>query len=204
MEENKKAQHAKEDRKTLYYASLFSGLIWLILGSLILYYFQEKTLFSLLSDQENLMLQLTAGAIFGLILGAVAVLLIRHPAYRHILKDYAIIRQIQEFSLTPVLIFFISIIAGITEEILFRAAIQPLLGVWITSLIFIAIHGYIRFKSANHFLFTLFTFVLSMVLGLLTLHLGVVSSMAAHAIYDVIVLFGIQRFIISGAESLTG
>jgi hypothetical protein len=196
MKENEKADRAREDRRTLYYASVFSGLIWLILGSLILYYFQDKTLFSLIAEQQNWLLQILTGSMFGVVLGVAAVLLIRHPAYRHILKDYAIIRQIQEFSLTPVLIFFISIIAGITEEVLFRAAIQPLLGVWITSLIFIAIHGYIRFKSANHFLFTLFTFVLSMVLGLLTMYLGVVSSMAAHAIYDVIVLFGIKKFVI--------
>lgn len=196
MKENEKADRAREDRRTLYYASVFSGLIWLILGSLILYYFQDKTLFSLIAEQQNWLLQIVTGSMFGVVLGVAAVLLIRHPAYRHILKDYAIIRQIQEFSLTPVLIFFISIIAGITEEVLFRAAIQPLLGVWITSLIFIAIHGYIRFKSANHFLFTLFTFVLSMVLGLLTMYLGVVSSMAAHAIYDVIVLFGIKKFVI--------
>lgn len=196
MKENEKADRAREDRRTLYYASVFSGLIWLILGSLILYYFQDKTLFSLIAEQQNWLLQILTGSMFGVVLGVAAVLLIRHPAYRHILKDYAIIRQIQEFSLTPVLIFFVSIIAGITEEVLFRAAIQPLLGVWITSLIFIAIHGYIRFKSANHFLFTLFTFVLSMVLGLLTMYLGVVSSMAAHAIYDVIVLFGIKKFVI--------
>jgi hypothetical protein len=196
MKENEKADRAREDRRTLYYASVFSGLIWLILGSLILYYFQDKTLFSLIAEQQNWLLQILTGSMFGVVLGVAAVLLIRHPAYRHILKDYAIIRQIQEFSLTPVLIFFVSIIAGITEEVLFRAAIQPLLGVWITSVIFIAIHGYIRFKSANHFLFTLFTFVLSMVLGLLTMYLGVVSSMAAHAIYDVIVLFGIKKFVI--------
>jgi membrane protease YdiL (CAAX protease family) len=188
MQENEKKLKAREDRRTLYYASLFSGLVWLILGSLILYYFQDRTLFSLIADQQNWMLQIATGSLFGIALGVAAVFLIRHPAYRHILKDYAIIRQIQEFSLTPFLIFFISIIAGITEEVLFRAAIQPLLGIWITSLIFIAIHGYIRFKSANHFLFTLFTFVLSMVLGLL-------ASMTAHAIYDVIVLFGIKKFI---------
>src|SRR5690625_6068387 len=70
----------------------------------------------------------------------------------------------------------LSVVAGISEEFLFRAAIQPLLGVWLTSAIFIGIHGYIRFSTFPKLLYTLFTFLLSCALGYLYIAFGIRSE----------------------------
>ena len=48
-------------------------------------------------------------------------------------------------------------------------------------------------KSATHFFYSLFTFVLSTMLGALFIYVGLISAMAAHFLYDVIVLYGIKR-----------
>src|SRR5690625_7116241 len=84
---------------------------------------------------------------------------------KSVIESYGIIQQVRELKLTPVQMISLSVVAGISEEFLFRAAIQPLLGVWLTSAIFIGIHGYIRFSTFPKLLYTLFTFLLSCALG---------------------------------------
>lgn len=78
------------------------------------------------------------------------------------------------------------------EELLFRGAIQPLIGIWFTSLIFIAIHGYIGFRSFGQALFTLLLFGLSMLLGWLFMVIGLVAAMTAHAVYDLLMLWWVS------------
>jgi uncharacterized protein len=182
--------------------SLLSGIIWLILSVLIIHFFQERLFFDVLIEGESFLIQLAAGTISGILFGLAAVKLIDHPQLKKVLDDYIIIRQIKEYKLTPFQIGHISVVAGITEEILFRAAIQPLIGIWLTSLLFIAIHGYIRFKTLHHFMFGLFVFFLSMMLGYLFIFFGIVAAITAHAVYDVIVLWKISREPSEGESAL--
>ncbi len=173
--------------------SLLSGLVWLILSVIIIHFFQERLFWDVLIEGESLFIQLAAGTVSGILFGIAAVKLVDHPQLKKVLDDYVIIRQIREYRLTPFQIGQLSIVAGITEEILFRAAIQPLIGIWFTSLLFIAIHGYIRFKTVHHFMFGLFTFFLSMMLGYLFMFFGILAAIVAHAVYDVIVLWKISH-----------
>jgi len=67
------------------------------------------------------------------------------------------------------------------------------LGIWLTSLIFIGIHGYIRFKTFRHILFTGFTFLLSSVLGVLMIYFGILAAIIAHTVYDIILLRELKK-----------
>lgn len=182
-----------EGRK-LIIVSLFSGLVWLLLANLIIYYVQEQRLADLFFEGYNFLIQIALGLISGLIFGFAGLGLIRLPTFKKILNEYAIIRQVKQMNLSVNEIVYVSLVAGISEEILFRGAIQPVIGIWLTSLLFIGIHGYIRFKSVSHILYTLFTFALSTMLGALFMYFGLISAMAAHFIYDVVVLYGIKKF----------
>ena len=181
------------DGRKLLIVSIFSGLIWLLIANLIIYYIQEKSLAEIFFKGDQFLIQAAVGLGSGAVIGIAGVLMIRLPSFRKILDEYAIIRQVKELSLTPNQIVYVSLVAGISEEILFRGAIQPVIGIWWTSLIFIGIHGYIRVHSTTHVLYSLFTFGLSMLLGVLFIYFGLISAMAAHFIYDVIVLYGIKR-----------
>lgn len=183
--------------------SLLSGIIWLILSVIIIHFLQQRLFFEVLLEGDSYIIQLITGISFGILFGLAALKLITYPQLKKVLDDYVIIRQIKEYSLTPFQVFHISIVAGITEEILFRAAIQPLLGIWLTSLLFIAIHGYIRFKTGHHMMFGLFTFLLSMMLGYLYMFFGIFAAIAAHAVYDVIVLWKISKDSSTGSDELT-
>lgn len=173
--------------------SLLSGLIWLILSVIIIHFVQQRLFFDVLLEGDPYIIQLATGAAAGILFGLAAMILVKNPSLKEILDDYVIIKQIKEYSLTPYQIIFVSIVAGITEEILFRAAIQPLIGIWLTSLLFIAIHGYIRFKTGLHMMYGLFTFLLSMSLGYLYMVFGIVSAITAHTVYDLIILWKISR-----------
>lgn len=180
-------------RSSLLKLSLGSGLLWVLTGAIIIYFFQDLTITEVLTDGAVFGNQLLTGTGAGVVFGLMAALLMKHPSMEIITEDYFIVKEVKKIDLKSFDIFQISVIAGITEEFLFRAAIQPLLGVWLTSLIFVAIHGYISFKSAAHITFALFVFLLSTVLGMLFIYFGILSAMAAHAVYDIIVLYLIRN-----------
>ena len=181
------------DGRKLTLISILSAVIWLVIGNLIIHFIQERNLAVIFFGGSNVLIQVGVGVGTGTLIGVAGAGLIRIPSFRKILDEYAIIRQVKEFNLTPPQIVYISLVAGISEEILFRAAIQPVLGIWLTSIIFIGIHGYIRFESLNHILYSLFTFLLSMALGVLFIYFGLISAITAHFIYDAIVLYDITR-----------
>ncbi|MDX1642709.1 MAG: CPBP family intramembrane glutamic endopeptidase, partial [Balneolaceae bacterium] len=168
------------DGRKLVIISILSGLIWVILGNLIIHFVQDSHLAAIFFGGTNVLIQIGSGLGSGFIIGLAGILMIRLPSFKEILDEYAIIRQIKELSLSPVQIVYVSLIAGISEEILFRGAIQPLIGIWWTSLLFIGIHGYIRVQSTTHILYSLFTFGLSMMLGFLFIYFGLISAIAAH------------------------
>ena len=174
-------------------ASLLSGIAWVVLGAALIYFFHDQSFNELFQKGQTVLIQLFWGVLFGVIFGLAGWAMFKTPQLKSVLDDYSIIKMVKEFDLSNFQIVHISLVAGITEEFLFRAAIQPLIGIWLTSLLFIGIHGYIKLHSPVHFFFTLFTFLLSMMLGYLFIYSGIIAAMAAHAVYDMIVLWVVSR-----------
>ena len=168
--------------------SVVSGVLWIVIGYAIIHFLHEQTFFEVLNMGSSIVIQILSGLLTGWVFGIIGRWLFRSPQFRDTLDDYYIVKQLKMLSLSNAQIVQVSMIAGISEEILFRAAIQPIIGIWLTSLIFIGVHGYIRFKTLGHSIFTLFTFLLSVLLGLLFIYFGIISAMIAHAIYDIILL----------------
>jgi len=84
--------------------------------------------------------------------------------------------------------------AGFCEELLFRGAVQPSLGVWWTSLVFMFAHGVILPLTWRRAVFGATIFSLSVGLGLLARHVGLASAMMAHAVYDFAVLVVLDQW----------
>lgn len=91
---------------------------------------------------------------------------------------------------------WIALAAGIGEELLFRGALQPLLGIWATSALFVLAHtrAY-RFNTLNRrVLFqALGIFAVSVVFGVLALYAGIVTAIIVHASMDVAGLCTVRR-----------
>lgn len=172
--------------------SAISFLFYLVLALLIYYFFYEEGIATAFDHGYSAGYQISFGGLAGCLAAVVIMFLAVRPPVSGVLKDFYIVKAISEVEFTPFDRIQLSLFAGVGEELLFRGAIQPLLGIWITSIIFIGIHGYFKFKSAGHLLFGSLMFGLSVLLGYLFENAGLIAAMSAHAVYDVIMLWWIR------------
>ena len=92
-------------------------------------------------------------------------------------------------------ILFVSVCAGIGEEILFRGAAQPFLGIWTTAIIFVLLHGYLNPFNVSMSIYGIYLTVVIGVMGYLTEYFGIITAIVAHTVIDVYLLYEL-----SGAE----
>jgi hypothetical protein len=178
--------------KELLMISAISGITYLFLAFLIYCYIHNENLLIAFEHGYSTVSQLVIGIGAGGAAASAIAFLINRPPISGVLHDFYIVDIVSKMKLSRFDRIQLSAIAGVGEELLFRGAIQPLLGIWITSFIFIGIHGYFKFKSVGHLLFGLTMFGLSMLLGYLYEYSGLIAAMSAHAIYDVIMLRMVQ------------
>jgi membrane protease YdiL (CAAX protease family) len=164
-----------------------SGLLWLSVGAIILY-FRDIPTFSVFQSSIGLFEELGIGLAFGLFFGLLANSMMRIKGFRHIADDLPVNKVVKQADLNIWDVVLISLIAGITEEWLFRGALQPVLGIIITSVLFVAIHGYFKFYNPYQVMFGFFVLCLSFGLGFVFEKAGLLGAMAAHTLYDVIVM----------------
>ncbi|WP_445665361.1 CPBP family intramembrane glutamic endopeptidase [Fodinibius sp. AD559] len=172
--------------------SIISATAYLLLAFLIYRYVHEENIKTAFEHGYPVTIQLLIGFVSGGIAAGIIGLIISRPPVSDILHDFYIVDMVSKLQLTRFDRIQLSAFAGVGEELLFRGAIQPLLGIWFTSVIFIGIHGYFKFKSVGHLLFGAMMFGLSMMLGYLFESAGLIAAMSAHAVYDIIMLQMVQ------------
>lgn len=173
--------------------SLGSAAVYVALTYIIFYFFHEGGTADVFSRGLSPVDQLGTGVISGGFCAAVIGFIMNRPPVSGVLSDFYIVKLISETRLTSFDRVQLSLFAGVGEELLFRGAIQPLLGIWVTSVIFVAIHGYFKFKSPGHLLFGVMMFGLSMGLGYLFEYAGLMAAMCAHATYDIVMLRAVSK-----------
>ncbi|MFH5883294.1 CPBP family intramembrane glutamic endopeptidase [Halalkalibaculum sp. DA3122] len=182
-------RHLQIPKRNLLLLSVGSAVVYLLLAWLIFYFFHKTELVSAFEHGFSLSNQLWTGAVAGGAGAAVVTLLIKRPPVAGVLDDFYIVRALKNTPLTKFDCVQLSLFAGTGEELLFRGAIQPLLGIWVTSVIFVGIHGYFKFQKPGHWVFGAMMFGLSMGLGYLFEYAGLAAAMTAHAVYDLIMLY---------------
>ena len=86
--------------------------------------------------------------------------------------------------------------AGFGEELLFRGALQPLLGIWVTSVLFVLVHARAyRFNKLSKpvLMQALGIFAASVAFGFIARYAGLVAAMIVHAAIDIVGLYTIRR-----------
>ncbi|MFZ6052812.1 CPBP family intramembrane glutamic endopeptidase [Halocola ammonii] len=161
------------------------------IGLLIVYYFQERTILELFRGKIPIWQQLGIGLLAGLASGWCAQKIVDQPFMEEVNIRYS--RMIGELHLTWPQIVYVSLSAGIGEEILFRGAIQPFLGILITAVIFVAIHGYLNPRDWKISLYGLFMTVVISVLGWFTSEYGILIAIVAHSMIDLYLLTVMKR-----------
>jgi membrane protease YdiL (CAAX protease family) len=164
----------------------FSGL-----GFALLYFFHDVAPLQLLLSGVPIWWQTGAGLAVGWIMGLMALRLLQHPYIQPAAERYE--KLIASFELRPTDVVFISFCAGFGEEILFRGAVQLWLGVWLTAIVFVAIHGYLNPRNLRISVYGVFMTLAIALIGYLRMHLGIWSAISAHFAIDVVLLFAVLK-----------
>lgn len=154
-----------------------------------LVFIQDKSLANIFLDGYEPYLQI----IIGLLVGSALAAIIRYVPFLLSLRQLA--RHLIGAQLQPkkAEISLFASATAIGEELLFRAILQPIIGVWLTSVVFALSHGGFDFKSRGMILFSVFLFISSIIMGLLYAHVGLLAAITAHGVYNVwIMLYAIK------------
>lgn len=166
------------------------GLITLVgmsVGAVIIDRFSDDVdIASMIMLRESILWQLVVGIGFGLVSGYIAFALIQLPFMESVRNKYSSI--FNEFDLSVSEIWFISFCAGVGEELLFRGALQPLFGIPITSIVFVAIHGYLNPSNWRLSIYGIFMTIVIACIGWAAQAFGLISAIVAHILIDVILL----------------
>jgi len=176
----------------------FTCAIAVALAFLINMVFGERSLVAIALDGRPLFDQVLLGSMWGsvtaLAIGVpmvISILLI--PALAALRNQFVELATRVDFSgLNPL---WMAMFAGVGEEILFRGAIQPIIGLWWSSLAFVLLHvGTYQFRSLNwkKVVIAILIFVVSLLLGYIFVQFGLLAAVVAHATLDVVALFALQ------------
>lgn len=172
----------KFSKKNIFLLSLLTLIGFSAVGFLLIYIFLEVDPITFLKAGDPVWKQLLYGSIFG-ITGVFNAIWLINLQWLQGSKDYfgTIIRKLDP---NIAEVFFYSLCAGIGEEILFRGAIQPHLGIWPTAILFIVLHGYLSISNIPMMLYGILMVVFSAGMGYLFEIFGIHASIAAHFFFD--------------------
>ena len=131
------------------------------------------------------------GLMFGFVYAFIALLFMQAPVFDGL--NSRMENLIGELKLSLLAGIFLSICAGLGEELLFRAALQPTLGIWISSIVFVAIHGYLNPWNWRFSLYGLIILPFVIILSYGFNHFGLWFAVMAHFAYDAVLFTAMVR-----------
>lgn len=150
---------------------------------------------------------LPVGAVLGALVGFG---LLGSPLRRHVVQGVLPLRPVTSAVWS---IVAVGLLAGVGEELLFRAALQEWLGLFWASVLFGLAHsGTARLHEGvglGKIAYLLITVVAGVLLGMLYQRVGLLASMVAHAAFDIAILLVMAPAIAaaaggSGVEAVLG
>ena len=173
-------------KRTILLLAVLTIVVFTMAGYLIITYYSDQSFQYKLKGLVPWHLQILCGAIYGFLASYLGWKITQTPPLRPTREFFT--NLIKPMRLTVLEIIFISFCAGVGEETLFRGAIQPLLGIWLTSFIFVLIHGYINPHNWPLTIYGCYMIFVVAGLGFLTIQFGLLASMAAHTVVDIVLL----------------
>jgi hypothetical protein len=172
----------KLKKSHLYLLGLLTLIVFPLPAFFILRYTQSISIDSFLQLNQLQAYPILIGIEFGLFYASIAAFIMQSPA----LKPERLYHQkmLQGLNMNVADMLFLSLCAGIGEELLFRVGVQHYLGPLWTSLLFVALHGYYNPFSWRKSIYGLCVtpFILLIALGMN--YFGLWFCISAHAAYD--------------------
>jgi hypothetical protein len=165
-------------KRVIILLALFTLLFFGIGGAIILTYTRDVTLPVFLKGRISVLYQIAIGLAFGFVTAMAGWGIVELPLLAKTRNFF--VDLIKPLSLSWMEIVFISICAGIGEELFFRGAIQPWLGIWTTAVLFVLLHGYLNPFNLPMSLYGVYMTLVIGVMGLMTEHFGILTAIFAH------------------------
>lgn len=136
--------------------------------------------------------QVLTGILAGAGTAGVVIPLVERLALLRPLRDFS--REVlQGLRLGRGEVLLLASVAGWSEELLFRGAVQPLLGTVATSVLFVLAHGLFDLRPRGRAQFAGLVFLAGLGLGWLARGPGLLAAMVAHAVFDAISLLRLRE-----------
>lgn len=171
------------DKKRLQYLSWLTLLGMSAIGVLLISYLQQREVEPVLLGGKPYYLQILVGLFFGSLSALLAVALLNEKRFNGVRSFFEELMQEINPSLFNIVLY--SLCASVGEEILFRAGIQPLIGIWPAAVLFVFLHGYIHPANMNLSIYGFFLIIICAGFGYAFKFFGLTSSVVAHFVYDV-------------------
>ena len=141
------------------------------------------------ASPEPPLMAVAVGLLVGALLGAMFGFGVTRPAFAERVRPF--LARFTSAPPTPLTFALLGLAAAIGEETLFRAAIQPVAGIIVASVLFMLAHSLIadfRHPTPGKAAYALLAFAMGVVLGLLYDRFGIAASIAAHFAFDTVAL----------------
>tara|TARA_B100000508_G_scaffold136157_1_gene128836 strand:- start:91960 stop:92517 length:558 start_codon:yes stop_codon:yes gene_type:complete len=161
------------------------------IGLWLLWYFEDIPIIEVLELHDIFTPKTLLGIEFGLFYGLFILAVSQHDIFKSMSHHQE--RLFRSLQLNWGDIIFMSFCAGFGEEILFRAGIQTWLGPWITTFLFIAVHGYFNPTSWKQSMLGLVLFPFILIISFSYELLGLWFCVGAHFSYDLLMFQGVLR-----------
>jgi membrane protease YdiL (CAAX protease family) len=158
-------------------------------GVIIIEYFQDQKFVEVLKRGWSLPFQVMIGLVSGIIASGTALFIITRQFFQKEKKYYY--NLISKLDLNIPGMILLSLCAGIGEELFFRAGIQPFLGIWWTSFLFVLLHGYLNPKNYRISIYGAVMVLFIAGFGYLFEHVGIFAAITAHAVFDMVLFLNI-------------
>ncbi|MFK8046714.1 MAG: CPBP family intramembrane glutamic endopeptidase [Crocinitomicaceae bacterium] len=135
------------------------------------------------SNVSSLFMMLSIGLFFGMMM----IVLTELPYFEKSLLH--IRNRLMNIKLSTFFVVFLSVAAGFGEEVFFRGALQPLIGILGTSFVFVLIHGYFSLKNVVLNVFGILLFGFIVFISWMAKEYSLWHAIAAHFSYDLVLLF---------------
>jgi membrane protease YdiL (CAAX protease family) len=157
--------------------------------------FGANSLVTIARDGPPVFTQMGAGIGIGAVISVLVTALVLYVPLFSRLRNKLIdlIKPLDLGSLNPI---WLSICAGIGEEMLFRGSLQPILGLWGTSLLFACAHvtpKQYRTMDRSGLAYLACIFAGGLLLGTVFSTIGLIAAMAAHATWDTVALVWLRH-----------
>ncbi|MTW12134.1 CPBP family intramembrane metalloprotease [Pseudoduganella eburnea] len=175
---------------------LLTCLVMVLVALLLIRFVQHAQLPDVLLAGLPWPQQALLGAALGLLVGGASLIsALRKPGATSVQRTAGSYGQLDLHGLNPV---WIALAAGAGEELLFRAALQPLLGIWLSSALFLLLHtrayDFRRFDRTA-LLQAAGVMGMSLVFGLVALYAGLIAAVLAHTLIDILGLYAVRRVV---------